>query len=126
MNNSELFGKDKIQRINEIIEIVSNVNLQFERSLNDLTTEIKIQYKINKLDSEINNYKNKEEPYIIKLINNIINIDNKRNIFIKLSYRFNIFNISLLCNKYFDIVNIILNNDCIDKHVIEQIFKDFN
>ena len=59
-----------------------------------------------------------------KTITNIFQINNE-NIFIKFSYQFNIFNISLLCEKYFDIVKL-LYKDIIEIEDIIEIFKDFS
>ncbi len=77
----------------------------------------------NKLISTIE--KDKREVKIIKnTINNIFQI-NKENIFIKFSFKFNIFNISLLCENYFDIITL-LHNDTIELEDIIDIFKDYS
>ena len=62
---------------------------------------------------------------LLKTINNIFQINNTNN-FIKLSYMFNIFNISLLCEKYFDIVKLLLDKKDIIIEDIIEIFKDFS
>ena len=66
----------------------------------------------------------KEESIFKKTITNIFQIDDNNN-FIKLSYKFNIFNISLLCEKYFDIIKLLFNNK-ISLENIKIIFKDFS
>ena len=61
-------------------------------------------------------------------INNLFRIDDK-NIFITLSYKFNIFNISLLCEKFFDIIPLFLNDyekDELTRILTDKIFVGFN
>jgi len=52
----------------------------------------------------------------------------KNNKFIKMSFSFNIFNIGLLCNKFFDICELFLNNYHKEQllNKLNEIFKDYN
>jgi len=96
----------------ELIELKSNITY--------ITKEIKHN------DNEID--KIQEELVILpKIINNFMQIDNDNN-FIKLSYKFNIFNISLLCENYFNIIEILLDRDREDIRIdeIKYLFKDFS
>ncbi len=94
----------------ELIELKSNITF--------ITKELK--YYNNEIDQI------QEELEIIpKIINNIMQIDDN-NDFIKLSYKFNIFNISLLCENYFNIIEILLNREDIIIDEIIDLFKDFS
>lgn len=54
-------------------------------------------------------YKNIITNHDKKLISSIMVIDNEEDKFISLSYKFNIFNVSLLCNKFFEIIELFLD-----------------
>ena len=79
---------------------------------------------IKKLDLIKKIYNIKEQTTLEKTINNIFQINDDNN-FIKLSYMFNIFNISLLCENYFSIIKLLYKN-IIEIEDIINIFKDFN
>ena len=62
------------------------------------------------------------------ILENIFVFDNESLRYISISYRFNIFNISLLCNKFFDIIPLLINdedNDKIKNNLI-KIFEEFD
>ena len=123
INNIKLLERNKKNKLdntdkNEIFSLATQKK--------DLVTEIdKYNFDIIKL---------KEENVLIqntidvntKIINNIFRLDSNNN-FISISYRFNIFNISLLCEKYKDIMELIYNNDIeYSINTIKEIFNDFN
>ena len=113
---------------NEQINILKQNNLRLQSIIDTKVEKFKTQIiitnkEIDKIDSEINKT-NKEIGIFKQIIKDIISIDNKNN-FIKLSYKFNIFNISLLCEKYFDIVKLLFSDHIILEDII-NIFKDFS
>ena len=155
-NNNEIDKIKKKLNIQSDIIIIDNKIKELKNNINIDKTEKKIQEKILKknLESLLNIYntnpelielksnitfstkeikyysnaidQTQEELKIIpKIINNIMQIDDN-NDFIKLSYKFNIFNISLLCENYFNIIEILVDREDIIIDDIIAIFKDFS
>jgi len=123
---------DTIEKQNILLQQIEANNNKLTLILSELKqnyeyTECEDNLKIN-LDQQKELEKNIKQTnneilILKKTINNIFQINN--NNFIKLSYQFNIFNISLLCEKYFDIIKL-LYNDIITLDAIIEIFKDFS
>ena len=63
-----------------------------------------------------------------KKFGDLFRINNEDNTFITLSYKFNIFNISLLCGKFFDIIPLFFDEYSQDEIIerLNKIFHDFN
>ena len=154
-NNNTIKKNEKLQeqiKDNEIKNKIDEHNLQLQNDNKNYTIQIsknrtymkEQQFHINnndeykyykelidknlkqkqKLDKDIDKI-NKELIKFTTSINNILQFDSNTN-FIKLSYKFNIFNVSLLCEKYVDIMKIICNFEEIKLENIIEIFKEFS
>ncbi len=115
--------KNKLKDNKQNLKLILN-DLKINKEYIDCTNNLKILSNQHKELSEHINKCKKEQIIVKKMIDNIFQI-NKDNNFIKLSYMFNIFNISLLCEKYFDIIKLLFSDYIIIDDIIE-IFKDFS
>ena len=114
----------KTNQINILKQHNSKLQNIINTKLESFKTKIMITSKeIDRINSEINKT-NKEIDIFKQIIKDIISMDNQQN-FIKLSYKFNIFNISLLCENYFDIIKLLFSDHIIIEDII-SIFKDFS
>jgi len=111
--------KDNKQKLKLILEELKK-NKEYIKCDNELKA---INKHIKNLNESIERTKY-DLSALLKTITNIFQINNNNN-FIKLSYMFNIFNISILCEKYFDIIKLLLNEKNITLEDIIEIFKDF-
>jgi len=141
--NKILYKSDEYKYLNETIgqikqKLKLSMNLYEQENLTNLQNKLDIllntpkyikgikdlyDLNIQKRDLIEKIYNIKEQSTLEKTITNIFQINN--NNFIKLSYKFNIFNISLLCENYFSIIKL-LYKDSIEIEDIIDNFKDFN
>jgi len=118
-NYSSQIFKNRIYIKEEQSKLNNNNEYKYFKELLDKNLKQKL-----KIDTEIE-ITNKELNLLKTSITNILQFDSN-NKFIKLSYKFNIFNISLLCEKYVDIMEIICKLEEIKLEHIIEIFKEFS
>ncbi len=94
------------------------------KALNNTIEQIELNNNILIIEKENTNNKKKSKLYE-DVLNNIFINDNDSNKFISISYKFNIFNISLLCEKYIEIINLICSDskDYKNKFKVDNIKK---
>ncbi len=105
--------QEEQQIINDINEKEYKKNIIFQ--LNNEILELQEEININTKDNELRT----------NILPNIFKLDDNNN-FLSISFKFNILNISLLCEKYFEIIKLITDNSFIDLNTIKQIFNNFN
>ncbi len=99
-NTFEQYELDILQNELDILQNELDILLntpKYTKGIKELN-DLNIQKIV--VEEKIRNIK-KEQSILEKSINNIFQIDDNNNNFVKISYMFNIFNISLLCEKYF-------------------------
>ena len=121
--NNELKQNNKLKQndiaIKNNIKIINNIKEKI-KIISNSEDALTIQSIIDILELEI-----KELEFFSLPITDIFRLDNNTK-FISMSYKFNIFNISLLCENYFEIIKLFCSNIEINETTIFNLFKNFN